>query len=109
MRAVVVRRAEARCKDLGGGVWRTVLANSPGLMTVEVRFETGAAGAVHTHPHLQNTYVVSGRFRFTVGGVTVEVGAGDTIAFLEDVPHGTECLEAGVLLDVFSPARADFL
>ena len=109
MRADVVRGADARFIPLGGGVSRCVLANSPGLMTVEVRFEEGAVGAVHSHPHLQNTYVLRGRFRLTVGGEAVEVGPGDTLAFPEDVPHGTECLEAGALLDVFSPARADFL
>jgi len=109
MRANVVRGADSRLKELGGGVSRKVLAHSEGLMTVEVRFEAGAVGAVHSHPHWQNTYVLGGRFRFTVGGEAVEVGPGDTLAFPEDVPHGTECLEAGALLDVFSPARADFL
>lgn len=109
MRADVVRGAQAQVVPLGGGVSRAVLAHGPGLMSVEVRFEKGAVGAVHAHPHLQNTYVLSGRFRFTIDEEAVEVGPGDAIAFLENVPHGTVCLEEGALLDVFSPAREDFL
>lgn len=109
MKANVVFHADATLKDLGGGVSRRVLAHTDRLMIVEVSFGTGGVGAVHTHPHCQNSYVLSGRFRFTVDGEAVEVGPGDTLAFPPDVPHGTLCLEEGVLLDVFTPAREDFL
>jgi len=53
--------------------------------------------------------VRSGRFRFNVDGEAVEVGPGDTLAFPPDIPHGTLCLEAGVLLDIFAPMREDFV
>ena len=109
MKANVVFHSDAVLKDLGGGVSRRVLAYTPRLMIVEVNFEEGGEGSVHTHPHCQNTYVQSGRFRFTVDGEAVEVGPGDTLAFPSGVPHGTLCLEKGVLLDMFTPMREDFL
>ena len=109
MNAKVISHQQAVLKELGGGVSRRILAYNEQLMMVEVLFEQGGVGSVHTHPHLQSTYVVSGRFRFTIDGEDVEVGSGDTIAFPADVPHGTLCLEAGTLLDVFTPMRADFL
>ena len=109
MKANVVFHKDVALKDLGGGVSRRVLAYSDRLMIVEVNFEAGGVGTVHTHPHCQNTYVKSGRFRFTIDGAPVEVGPGDTIAFPPDLPHGTLCLEAGTLLDIFSPMREDFL
>lgn len=109
MDAKVVFHADVPLKDLGGGVSRRVLAYQDGLMIVEVNFEKGGVGTVHTHPHLQNTYVKSGRFRFTIDGKDVEVAAGDTIAFPADIPHGTLCLEAGTLLDIFAPMREDFV
>lgn len=96
-------------QDLGGGVSRRVLAYSKALMLVEVRFIAGGAGSVHTHPHHQSTYVKSGKFRFTIDGNDVEVAAGDTIAFPPDIPHGTHCLQAGELLDIFTPMREDFV
>ncbi len=109
MEAKVVFHADAPLRDLGGGVSRRVLAYSEQLMIVEVNFEAGSTGAVHTHPHCQNTYVKSGRFRFTIDGKNVEVAAGDTIAFPGDMPHGTLCLEKGTLLDIFTPMREDFV
>lgn len=109
MKANVVFHRDAVLNDLGGGVSRRVLAYTDRLMIVEVNFEAGGVGSVHTHPHCQNTYVRSGRFRFTIDGETVEVAEGDTIAFPPDVPHGTLCLEAGTLLDIFTPMREDFV
>ena len=109
MEANVVYSKDVAAKDLGGGVTRRVLAHSQQLMIVEVNFEAGSIGSVHTHPHCQNTYVKSGRFRFTIDGAPVEVGPGDTIAFPSGIPHGTLCLEAGTLLDMFAPMREDFL
>ena len=109
MKANVVFHADVDLKDLGGGVSRRVLAYNDQLMIVEVNFEAGGVGSVHTHPHLQSTYVRSGRFRFTIDGEDVEVGPGDTIAFPSNLPHGTLCLEPGTLLDIFTPMREDFV
>lgn len=95
--------------DLGDGVTRRVLAHGGTMMAVEVRFEKGATGPLHHHPHEQLTYVLSGRFAFTIEGETREVGAGDTLYHAPDVVHGCVCLEAGVLLDTFTPQREDFL
>ena len=109
MKANVVYHRDAPIVELGGGVTRRVLAHTDALMIVEVSFEAGSTGAVHTHPHCQNTYVRSGRFRFSIDGESVEVGPGDTLAFPPNLPHGTLCLEPGVLLDIFAPMREDFL
>ncbi len=91
------------------GVTRRVLAHAPNLMAVEVTFETGAVGDVHSHPHEQATYVVSGRFTYEEGGQTYTIAQGDSYYVAPDVPHGVVCLEAGVLLDIFTPQREDFL
>ena len=109
MNSFVVYNRDVALTDLGGGVSRKVLAHNNQLMIVEVHFEKGGVGSVHTHPHLQSTYVQSGRFLFTIAGVEHEVAQGDTIAFPSGIPHGTLCLEAGVLVDIFNPMRKDFL
>lgn len=93
----------------GAGITRRVLAYSSQLMCVENRFEPGAVGTLHSHPHTQITYVVSGRFSFTIGGETREVGPGDAMLKTDGVVHGCTCLEAGTLLDIFNPMREDFL
>lgn len=95
--------------ELGGGVKRKILAYGDDLMQVEVHFEKGAIGAMHSHPHTQLTYVLSGVFEFTIDGEKKVVRSGDTLFKLPGIPHGCVCLEAGVLLDTFTPHRADFL
>lgn len=95
--------------DLGNGVKRKILAYGDSLMHVEVHFEEGAVGAIHSHPHAQTTYVISGEFEFTIGNETKIVKAGDTMYDAPNVLHGCRCIKAGVLLDTFSPMREDFL
>lgn len=93
----------------GDGVTRRILAYTDGLMCVENTFETGAIGAAHSHPHTQITYVLSGKFAFTIDGETRVVEIGDTLLKEDGVVHGCTCLEAGKLLDIFNPMREDFL
>ena len=93
----------------GAGVTRRILAYNDGLMCVENTFETGAVGALHSHPHTQITYVVSGKFTFTIDGVTKTVTPGGTMLKTDGVVHGCTCLEAGILLDIFTPMREDFV
>lgn len=94
----------------GENVTRQVLADSPELMTVRFRFATvGATGALHSHPHVQSTFVQSGRFRFQVGGRSFTVGPGDAFVIPSNAVHGCVCLEPGVLIDGFTPRRDDFL
>ena len=100
---------EAIVQQLDGGVVRRILSHTAGMMVVEITFPAGGVGAVHTHPHLQSSYVKSGEFEYTVGDEKVIVHEGDSLTFEPDEPHGCVCLKAGVLVDVFSPTREDFL
>lgn len=93
----------------GEGVSRQIIGYDGQLMMVKVTFSQGAQGYAHAHYHSQTTFVTSGKFAFTIGGETKTVSAGDGLYMEPDVEHGCECLEAGVLIDCFSPMRADFL
>jgi quercetin dioxygenase-like cupin family protein len=101
--------SENRLFDAGGGLTRKVAAYNDNLMCVEVHFETGTVAALHSHPHEQITYVISGKFEFDVGGEKYVISAGDSLYKQPDIVHGAKCLEAGMLLDVFTPHREDFL
>lgn len=100
---------DCKLEDLGEGVSRRILSYLDNLMVVEVSFEKGAIGQVHTHPHEQCTYVLEGAFEFNVDGNKQVIKAGDTTYKQPDIPHGAVCLEKGKLLDIFTPVRADFL
>lgn len=93
----------------GPGLKRQVLGYDRQLMAVKVSFEKGAVGTQHAHYHSQVTYIVSGKFELCIGGKTAVLGAGDGYYVAPDELHGCTCLEDGVLIDTFSPMRADFL
>lgn len=91
-------------------VSRQVLSSHSDMMVVAFRFEkAGAVGALHDHPHVQSTYVESGRFRFTLGDKEQEFGPGDSFVILSGQRHGCVCLVPGKLVDSFTPRRDDFL
>lgn len=104
-----IRGAAAAWEDAGPGMRRQVLGYDEGLMLVCVRFEHEAVGTLHHHPHRQVSYVVSGRFAVEIDGQTTELGAGDCFYVPPNAVHGAVALEAGCLIDVFAPARRDFL
>ena len=92
------------------GVTRQVLADHPELMVVAFKFANkGAEGKLHHHPHIQSTFVKSGRFVFSVDGKESEVGPGDSFVIPTNAEHGCVCLEPGTLIDCFTPRRDDFL
>ena len=104
-----VDSSAAPWKTVAEGVTRQILSYGPDLMLVRVRFEPGAIGALHNHPHRQATYVAEGSFEVTVGQSRQTLTEGDTFFAAADVPHGVTALERGMLIDCFTPARADFL
>lgn len=100
---------ETPWEPAGEGVVRQIMGYDGQIMMVKVKFEKGAVGALHSHYHSQATYVQSGKFEFTVNGVTKIVEAGDALYKEPDVVHGCVCLEAGILIDCFTPMREEFL
>ena len=94
---------------VGEGVRRKIVAYDKQLMMVKVAFETGGVGAVHEHYHSQITHIESGKFEIEIGGEKKILSAGDAYYIPPHVLHGALCLQAGVLIDVFSPMREDFL
>jgi len=93
----------------GEGARRRVLAHEPQMMMVEFDFQAGAVGALHSHPHIQSTYVAAGVFEFTVDGETKTLKAGDSLIIPSNAVHGCVATEPGTLIDTFTPRRDDFL
>lgn len=91
------------------GVRRKIMAYGEDLMVVRVMFEAGAIGKPHQHPHRQAAYVESGVFDVTIDGVTSRLTAGDTFFVPSNLVHGVVALEAGQLIDTFTPMRKEFL
>jgi quercetin dioxygenase-like cupin family protein len=96
-------------QDLGGGIKRKVMAYDDKMMIVKVAFETGGIGALHHHPHTQASYIAKGKFEIEIGEEKKILSEGDVYFVPSDIVHGAVCLEEGILIDVFSPLREDFI
>ena len=94
---------------LADGVKRKVMAYDANLMLMKVAYETGGIGAAHSHHHTQMSYVESGAFEILIGDEKRVVRAGDTFYIPSNVHHSAVCVEAGMLIDVFSPMREDLV
>ena len=95
--------------DLNNGVRRRVRLHLPQMMMVEFAFEAGAVGALHAHPHVQCSYIAAGAFDVTIAGLTQRLEKGGGFIVPPDVEHGVKALQPGLLIDVFTPQREDFL
>ena len=96
-------------QSVGHGVQRRIRAYDDAIMMVEVRFDNGAVGAIHDHPHRQVTYVSDGEFEVVIDGKTAIMRSGDSCFVPSGAKHGVVALSAGTLVDVFTPARTDFI
>jgi quercetin dioxygenase-like cupin family protein len=100
---------ETPWQDLGNGIKRQVYGYDGQIMLVKAKFEAGAIGVLHEHHHSQVTYVDSGVFEMSIGDLKKVIKQGDGFYAPPHEIHGCVCIEPGILIDVFSPQREDFL
>lgn len=105
----IVLEKDTQWENPAPGIRRQVMAYDGQIMLVKVCFEKGAVGTPHEHFHSQVTYCVSGTFEMLIGDKKNIIHGGDAYYIEPDEWHGCVCLEEGMLIDVFSPMRADFL
>ena len=91
------------------GIFRKTLAHGEKTLLAQFHMEQGAQLPVHSHPHEQTGYLISGRIRFVIDGKTIEAEPGDSWCILGGVLHSAEILEDTLLVEVFSPVREDYL
>lgn len=95
--------------EVAGGSRRRVILSLPELMLVEFAFVAGGVGALHSHPHIQTSYVAEGTFEVTIDGVTETIAAGGGYIVPSGKEHGVKALTAGRLIETFTSRRDDYL
>lgn len=89
---------------------RRVLSYGGGMMLVQFSFDAGVHAAMHSHPHEQIGYVLSGEIDLIMEGhETARLSAGHSYYVSPNVTHGVITYAPTVLLDCFAPIREDFL
>ncbi len=106
---VFINNDDISWEQVDAGVKRKIMAYDDKLMIVKVGFESGGIGSLHNHHHSQITHVESGVFEVEIDSEKKILKAGDAFYIPPNVVHGAVCLEEGVLIDVFSPMREDFI
>ena len=101
--------SETPWETVAEGLQRQIMGHDGKIMLVKAKFEAGAVGILHKHYHSQVTYVEGGEFEMTIGDDIRLIKGGDSYYIPPHVMHGCVCIKPGILIDVFSPAREDFL
>ncbi|MEX0681880.1 MAG: cupin domain-containing protein [Dehalococcoidia bacterium] len=104
----LTQNREVQSIDMMPGVSRKTMTAGDRMMLIEVTLAVGAVVPMHTHPHEQTGYLVSGRLRFQLGDDTHDLAPGDTWMIPGDLPHEVTALERSLVIDVFSPPREEY-
>lgn len=105
---IIVKKEDA-LKRTFKGVQLDSLAVGEKSMVTKMNYVVGNFATEHTHPHEQCGYVISGKYKMTVEDEAFILTAGDSYAVPGNVRHSFEVLEAGEVVDVFTPHREDYL
>ncbi len=105
---MIFKNSESKPVQALPGLVRRTLAQSNSMMLCEFTFDAHVEVPIHTHPHEQVGYIVSGRVEMTIDGKKYELTKGDSYLALPNIPHGAYTLEPTMIIDTFCPPREDY-
>lgn len=91
------------------GVDFEVLAIGEKSMVTKMLYKITDNVPTHSHPNEQNGYVISGKYRLKFQDFDEILESGDSYSIPANVEHSLQILEAGEVVDVFTPIREDYL
>jgi quercetin dioxygenase-like cupin family protein len=106
---VFVENEDKEWENVSNGVKRKIMAFDEQLMVVKVEFERGGIGIIHQHFHHQITHIQSGLFEVIINNEKKVLKEGDAFYIPPHMDHGCVCIKEGILIDIFSPMRKDFI
>jgi quercetin dioxygenase-like cupin family protein len=105
---VTVNGGDVKGREAFDNLSRRVLAYNDKLMLVEHVMEKDSVFPLHSHPHEQLAYLVSGHILVRAGDREFEAFAGDSFVVRGDIEHQVIAVERSVALDIFTPYREDY-
>ena len=91
------------------GVDFLVLSSGPDSMVTKMLYKMGDKVPFHKHPNEQSGYVLSGKYRIRFGENDQTITSGDSYSIPKNIEHSIDIIEAGEVLDFFTPPREDYL
>ena len=105
---VIVQNKSKEYVNAIAGVRRKTLGVGEKGLLGEFILEAGAVLPLHTHPHEQIGYLVSGALDFIIDGQEYSALPGDSWAIPGHIEHSARALENSVAVEVFVPIREDY-
>src|SRR5262245_49499277 len=102
------RWAEVPAEVVTDGIERRYLTGD-GITVPQFLLKRGAIVPRHAHASEQITQVLRGRLKFAIDGREVVVGEGEVLQIPGWMEHEVEVLEDAFVIDVFCPARQDWI
>ena len=103
------KKSEGSFKNPIKGIKLKTLAFGKKTLITEFRLEKGNLLPIHSHPHEQTGYLISGKIKLIIGNEKYDAEPGDSWCIPGNVEHGAEIIEDAVAIEVFSPVRKDYL
>jgi quercetin dioxygenase-like cupin family protein len=100
--------ADAHAVEMFPGVVRRTLANGERLLVAEFTYEAGSSAPLHSHPHEQATYIISGEQHITIGEEHFTVRPGDSYLVPPNARHGQQAVTRTITVDCWYPPREDY-
>lgn len=91
------------------GIHIKTLVYGEKTLTAKFRLEKGSSLPMHSHPHEQTGYLISGKISFVIAGNTLVAEPGDSWCIASGEVHSAEIIENSVAIEVFSPMREEYL
>ncbi|NOY36913.1 MAG: cupin domain-containing protein [Chlorobi bacterium] len=105
---MIVKSTESKKRKFKG-VDFELLSNGQKSMITKMNYKKGDKVPFHNHPNEQAGYVISGKIRIQFAGNDQVLTAGDSYVIPENEDHSIEVIEAGEVIDVFTPPREDYI
>jgi quercetin dioxygenase-like cupin family protein len=103
------KSTQERYTEILPGIKIKTLVHGPKTMMTKFILAKGSVVPVHKHPYEQTGYLIKGRIRLTLGKTTFDVAENDSWCIDSDTEHAAEIIEDSVALEIFSPARPDYV
>jgi quercetin dioxygenase-like cupin family protein len=104
---MIVKSKDSKHREFKG-VKFEVLATGDKSMVTKMNYKIGDRVPLHSHPNEQSGYIISGEYEINYGEIHETLRKGDSYSIPENIEHSWEVIIGGIVIDVFTPPRADY-
>jgi len=101
--------SESGYTEILPGIRIKTIVHGEAMLMSEFLLQEGAMIPSHDHPYEQTGYLVKGNMKLTIGEVSRTILPGDSWSIPPKVSHFAKIIEDSVAIEVFNPARKDYL